>query len=72
MPATLTWDDFEKIGILLSKKYPELYPLSATLEDLHRCVIALTEFEGDSKLFDKHKLEAIREAWNNEFLDRTK
>ena len=71
MPVTLTWDDFERIGILLSKKHPELEPQSASLEDLHRHVTALIEFKGDSKVFDKDKLEAIREAWNREFLDRT-
>ena len=26
MAAKLTWDDTEKIGMLLSRKHPELYP----------------------------------------------
>jgi FeS assembly protein IscX len=67
----LTWDDAVKIGVLLSKKHPELYPLAADAKDLHRYVIQLPEFNGDPKVFEEKKLEAIREAWNTEFLDRT-
>ena len=71
MAEKLSWDDAAKIGILLSEKHPELDPEAATLEDLHRHVLQLAEFRGDSKTFDKSKLEAIRDAWNLEFLDRT-
>jgi len=71
MAEKLSWDDAAKIGILLSQRHPELYPEAATLEDLHQHVVGLAEFEGDSKSFDKSKLEAIRDAWNMEFLDRT-
>jgi len=71
MSEKLTWNDADKIGILLSKKHPELYPLAADLKDLHRYVIELTEFKGDPRTFQKDKLEAIRDAWNMEFLDRT-
>jgi Fe-S-cluster formation regulator IscX/YfhJ len=34
-------------------------------------VTQLAEFEGDPKTANADKLEAIREAWNMEFLDRT-
>ena len=71
MAEKLTWDDAEKIGVLLARKHPELYPLSTDLEVLQRRVTELAEFAGDSKTFDKNKLEAIRTAWNEEFLDRT-
>ena len=71
MPGKLTWDDAEKIGVLLSKKHPELYPLAADVKDLHRYVVELPEFSGDPKIFEENKLEAIRAAWNTEFLDRT-
>ena len=67
----LSWDDVEPIGILLSKRHFELNPLETSLNDLHRHVIELPEFEGDPKTFEEEKLEAIREAWNTEFLDRT-
>ena len=71
MAAKLTWDDAENIGVLLSRKHPELYPLSTDLEELHRRVTNLAEFKDNSTTFDKKKLEAIRTAWNEEFLDRT-
>jgi FeS assembly protein IscX len=71
MAAKLTWDDAENIGVLLSRKHPELYPLSTDLEELHRRVTNLAEFKDNSTTFDKKKLEAIRAAWNEEFLDRT-
>jgi FeS assembly protein IscX len=71
MAEKLTWDDAEKIGALLSRKHPELYPLSTDLKELHRRVTDLAGFEDNLKTFDKDKLEAIRTAWNEEFLDRT-
>ena len=70
MAEKLTWDDAAKIGALLARKHPELYPLSTDLEELHRRVTDLAEFN-DNLAFDKNKLEAIRTAWNEEFLDRT-
>jgi FeS assembly protein IscX len=71
MPEKLTWDDAQKIGVLLARKHPELFPEAASLEDLHRYVLSLPDFKGDAAIFDKRKLEAIQEAWNMEFLDRT-
>lgn len=71
MADHVTWDDAAKIGVLLSRKHPELYPLSTDLQDLHRRVTKLAEFKDDSSAFDKNKLEKIRNAWNEEFLDRT-
>jgi FeS assembly protein IscX len=71
MAEKLTWDDAVKIGVLLSKKYPELYPLSTDLEELQRRVASLAGFADDFTTFDRAKLEAIQAAWNEEFLDRT-
>ena len=71
MAQKLTWDDAAKIGVLLARKHPELYPLSTDLEVLHKRVTELAEFGDDLKTFDKAKLEAIQTAWNEEFLDRT-
>ena len=71
MAEKLTWNDAEKIGMLLARKHPELYPLSTDLEELHRRVTELAEFKDDLEAFDKNKLEAIRTVWNEEFLDRT-
>jgi len=71
MAEKLTWDDAVKIGVLLSRKYPELYPLSTDLEEIQRRVASLAGFADNSTTFDRSKLEAIRAAWNEEFLDRT-
>lgn len=71
MAEKLTWNDADKIGVLLARKHPELYPLSTDLEELRRHVTDLAEFKDDSATCDNHKLEAIRTAWNEEFLDRT-
>ena len=71
MADELTWNDAEKIGRLLSRKHPGLYPLSTDLKELHRRVMDLSEFNDHDNTFDQEKLEAIRTAWNEEFLDRT-
>ncbi|MFZ0312546.1 MAG: Fe-S cluster assembly protein IscX [Candidatus Korobacteraceae bacterium] len=71
MAEKLTWDDAEKIGVLLARKHPELYPLSIDSEELRQRVTDLAEFKDDFNPCDKDKLEAIRTAWNEEFLDRT-
>jgi len=71
MAGKLTWDDAEKIGVLLARKYREVDPLSTDLDDLRRRVTELAEFKADSAGCDNNKLEAIRTAWNDEFLDRT-
>ena len=71
MAEKLTWGDAAKIGVVLARRHPELYPLSTDLKDLHRRVTNLAEFKDDSQTFDEKKLEAIRTAWNEEFLDRT-
>jgi FeS assembly protein IscX len=72
MAEKLTWSDAEKIGVLLARRHPELDPLSTDLEELHRRVSNLAEFGGDFGACDQDRLEAIRAAWNEEFLDRTK
>ena len=71
MADKLTWDDAQKIGMLLSRRHPELYPLSTDLEELHRRVTNLPEFKDDASAFDNKKLETIRTAWNEEYLERT-
>ena len=72
MANELTWDDTGKIGILLCNTHPTIEPHTVALTDLHRYVTALGEFKGDPKYFHEPTLEAIREAWNTEFLERTR
>src|SRR5437879_9468816 len=57
MAEKLTWDDAEKIGVLLARKHPELYPLSTDLEELQRRVKGLAEFKDTLEILDKNKLE---------------
>lgn len=71
MAGKLSWDDAEKIGVLLARNHPQLYPLSIDLAELRRRVTDLPEFKDDLATCDENKLEAIRTAWNEEFLDRT-
>jgi FeS assembly protein IscX len=71
MPKSLTWDDAEDIGILLSEVHPELDPLAVRFTDLHRYVTELPDFHGDSKDSNEGKLEAIQMAWQEEFMERT-
>jgi FeS assembly protein IscX len=71
MPKSLTWDDTEDIGILLSETHPELDPLTVRFTDLHRYVTELPNFAGDPKGSSESKLEAIQMAWHEEFRDRT-
>jgi Fe-S-cluster formation regulator IscX/YfhJ len=44
MAEKLTWDDAEKIGVLLARRHPELSPLSTDSEELRRRVTELAEF----------------------------
>jgi FeS assembly protein IscX len=71
MPKSLTWDDPQDIGILLSETHPEMDPLSVRFTDLHRYVTELPGFTGDPKTSNEGKLEAIQMAWHEEVQDRT-
>jgi FeS assembly protein IscX len=72
MPNELTWDDVNKIGILLSNTHPAVQPHAVAVNELHAYVTALSDFKGDPKYFHEPTLEAIRSAWNTEFLERTR
>jgi FeS assembly protein IscX len=70
MPADLTWDDAEDLGIELAEKFPDQNPLEVRFTDLHRYVTELAKFVGDPKASNEGKLEAIQMAWYEEFQDR--
>ena len=69
--STLTWDNTDDIGILLSQTHPELNPLEVQISDLLRYVTELPNFMDDPGRSNAAKLEAIQMAWHEEFLDRT-
>jgi FeS assembly protein IscX len=72
MPNGLTWDDTNKIGILLVDTHPAVAPDKIGLNVVHDYVIALSDFKGDPAYVHEPTLEAIRQAWNTEFLERTR
>ncbi len=69
MPADLSWDDAEEIGILLQEKFPQQNPLEIRFTDLHRMVTELPNFTADPKASNEGKLEAIQMAWYEEYQD---
>ena len=70
MPGTFDWDDTEEIGIQLSEKFPGTDPLSVRFTDLHKWITSLDGFNGDPKMSNEGKLEAIQMAWLEEYRDR--
>jgi FeS assembly protein IscX len=69
MPKSLTWDDAEDIGILLSEVHPELDPLTVRFTDLHKMVTDLEGFADDPAKSNESRLEAIQMAWHEEYED---
>lgn len=63
----LTWTDTQEIGIRLLEAHPETDPLSVRFTDLHRWVMELDGFSGESKDSNEKKLEAIQMAWYEEW-----
>jgi FeS assembly protein IscX len=71
MPLNLTWNNAADLGLLLSQTHPDLTPLSVSFADLQGYVTALPNFKNDPTNLTDAKLEAIRQAWHEEFQDRT-
>jgi FeS assembly protein IscX len=69
VPAEITWNDAEEIGIQLQEKYPDLDPLTVRFTDLHRYVTELPDFSDDPAKSNESKLEAIQMAWYEEHKD---
>jgi FeS assembly protein IscX len=63
----VTWTDAEDIGIALSEKFPEIDPLTVRFTDLRATVMQLDGFDGDPKLSNEPRLEAIQMAWYEEW-----
>jgi FeS assembly protein IscX len=68
---TLTWDNADELGVLLSQKHIELTPLSVPYSEVQRYAAELPGFKDDPANLTEGKLEAIRNAWHEEFQDRT-
>lgn len=70
MPPSFDWDDAEEIGLQLAEKFPDTDPLTVRFTDLHKWVTELSGFNGDPKLSNEGKLEAIQMVWHEEYQDR--
>ena len=66
----LKWDDAEDVAIGLADEHAGVDPLTVRFTDLHRFVVALSEFDDDPKGSNEGKLEAIQMAWLEEYRDR--
>ncbi|ODU54863.1 MAG: Fe-S assembly protein IscX [Acidobacteriales bacterium 59-55] len=67
MPREIGWTDFEEIGIQLQEKFPEIDPYTVRFTDLHRYVTDLPGFKGDPAKSNEGILEAIQQAWHEEY-----
>jgi FeS assembly protein IscX len=65
----MQWADSEEIGMALSKKFPDLDPLTIRFTDLRDRVVALDGFDDDPQRSNESKLEAIQMAWYDEWKD---
>ena len=66
----ITWQDTEEIALQLLEKHPDQDPLQVRFTDLHKWVVALSDFDGDPKLSNEKILEAIQMAWYEEYQDQ--
>jgi len=62
-----TWYDARQLGGMLLERYDTLNPLTVRLADLRKWVLDLEDFEGDPQAADDRLLEAIRNAWFEEW-----
>jgi len=72
MAAPLNWDNVTEIGIALADRFRDLNPLELQFTDIHRYVTELPGFRDDPKASNDAKLQAIQQAWHEEWEDRTR
>jgi len=66
----MTWQDAEDIALALMDAHPDVDPLTVRFTDLHRWVVALSDFRDDAKNSNEGLLEAIQMKWLEEYRDR--
>ena len=69
MAREIDWKDAAEIGIQLQEKFPEMDPYAVRFTDLHKYVTELPGFTGDPLKSTEPQLEAIQNAWYEEFED---
>lgn len=63
----MKWTDTLDIAIALYDKYPDLDPSGVRFTDLHRWVTELDGFSDDPNRSGEKILEAIQQAWIDEY-----
>jgi FeS assembly protein IscX len=66
---SLTWHHSRQIGALLFERYDTLNPRTVQLGDLRKWVLDLEDFEDRADGGDEKALDAIRQAWYDEWKD---
>jgi FeS assembly protein IscX len=70
MPPTFDWDSLDDIAIGLTDKFPDVDPFTVRFTDMHKWITELPGFAGDPMKSNESKLEAIQQAWHEEWADR--
>jgi FeS assembly protein IscX len=63
----MKWTDVRLIAIELMEAHPQVDPKTIRYTDLHNWVLALEDFNDDSKHGGEKVLEAIQAAWMEEY-----
>jgi FeS assembly protein IscX len=69
MPS-FDWENLDDIAIGLTDAHPEIDPYTVRFTDMHKWVTELPGFAGDPQKSNESKLEAIQQAWHEEWEDR--
>ena len=65
----IDWTDAESIALLLQKSYPDVDPRELELAELTQMLEALPGAHGEVARWEEKLLEAVQEAWNEEYAD---
>lgn len=68
MPG-LTWEHIDDIALSLLEAHPEIDPTHIRFTDLHKWITELPDFKDNPAASTEGKLEAIQEAWLEEYAD---
>lgn len=64
----MKWTDIQEIALALCDKYIDIDPATIRFVDLHNYVVSLEEFDDDHSRGGEKVLEAIQQAWINEYI----
>jgi FeS assembly protein IscX len=64
----MKWTDIQEIAEALCDKYEDVDPATIRFVDLHNYVVGLEDFDDDHQRGGEKVLEAIQQAWIDEYL----